>query len=215
MMKNYLILLLFTLISISVFGQTKTIKINNHNFSFKTTYRRDDNAGGYNRHIDIYRNKIKVLSFTLLKTEGDCNSQSVELGKYEIVDSTIIFYTYWARAGDAPVSPYGVRKQTYIVTANGKINFDKGEIYIETSRQGWKGNTGIEYLFTKPTNEEQRKQLKEYVSTVEKEYKAIFTFGLAKTALLKAVKLKLRKEIEQNTSHWKLSYRDKIGGCKI
>ena len=211
---NYLAIL-FTVLCINVFGQTKTVIINNNNFFFKTTNTKDDNAGGYIKQLDIYKNKIKVLSYTLLKTEGDCNSQSVELGNYEIVDSTIIFYTYWAMAGDAPVSPYGVRKQTYIITAKGKLHFNNREIYIETSRRGWKENKGIEYLFTKPTNAKHRKQLKKYVSIVEKEYKATFTFGLAKTALVKAVKFKLKKEIEQNTYHWKLSYADKIGGCKI
>ena len=157
----------------------------------------------------------KLLTHTLSLEEGDCNSQSVALGTYETGSSALTFYSYWARAGDAPVSPYGVRKQVYRVDKAGNLYLQKGELYIETSRPGWWENRGIKYLFEAPQNDSERTALAQYISEAEKNYGGRFVLGKAKDRLFTEVRSKLKGPIQRATGTWKKYYADKLGGYKI
>ena len=212
MKKNLAILL--TLFTLTTFGQTKSVSIRDTKFTFKT-YFIDNENGDSIKQLDIYRDKTKLLTHTISKSEGDCNSEAIELGSYEIQDTTIIFYSYWTRAGDAPVSPYGVRIQVYNISTLGALTKGKSEIYIETSRQGWSGNKGINYLFNQPKTEKEKTELNEYIAEVEKEFSAKFVYDETKNKLLKKVKTKLQRQIQEKTKDWKKYYADKIGGYKI
>lgn len=212
-MKNTL-LILFILFHATAFAQTKVALINGNEFTFKS-YLLENESGDSIKNVDIFRGNTKLLSHTILKAEGDHNSESIEVGSYEIKDTTIIFYSYWSRAGDAPVSPYGVRKQIYSVNKKGFLNLNNSQIYMETSRTGWAEGKGIEYLFTIPKNEEEVNQLNKYKADVEKEYHSKFVLEKDKNLLMKEVKFKLRTQIKESTKHWKAVYSNILGGYKI
>ena len=142
--------------TLTALGQTKTVSIRDNKFIFKT-FLVDNENGDSIKQVELFRTNSKLLTHIILKSEGDCNSESIELGTFETTDTTIIFYSYWTRAGDAPVSPFGVRKQIYSVDRNGKLNLTKAELYIETSREGWTVNKGINYLFSIPKNNNEKK----------------------------------------------------------
>ena len=212
-MKNTLILY-FILLQATAFAQTKIEVVNGNEFSFKS-YLLENESGDSIKNLVVFRGNTKLLSHTILKAEGDHNSEAIEVGSYEIKDTTVIFYTYWSRAGDAPVSPYGVRKQIYAVNKKGILYLKNSQIYIETSRPGWAENKGIEYLFTKPKNETQVKELKKYKADVEIEYNSKFVLEKHKNSLIKEVKAKLRNQIKESTRHWKAAYSNSLGGYKI
>ncbi|RZM30310.1 MAG: hypothetical protein EOO88_01085, partial [Pedobacter sp.] len=133
----------------------KTISGKKYNFEIDSSNSGDE----VTKTLQIAHNGKQVLTHILLLKGFDHNSVGLELGDYEIKPDGIILYSYWNRAGDAPVSPYGVRKQHYRADSAGVLQLVKGEIYIETTRQGWPENKGIEYLFKTPVNAEQKKLL--------------------------------------------------------
>ncbi len=212
-MKRDLYIIL-TLLTVTTFGQTKTVNIRDNKFIFKT-FLVDNENGDSTKQVELYRNSSKLLTHIISKFEGDCNSESIELGTFETTDTTVIFYSYWTRAGDAPVSPFGVRKQIYSVDKKGNLNLTKAELYLETSRQGWLENNGIKYLFSIPKNDKEKKQLKVYLNETEQTYNGKFVFGPTKHLLFKEVRAKLKRQIQIATKDWKKLYADKIGGYKI
>ena len=212
-MKNTLILF-FIILQTTAFAQTKVELVNGNEFTFKS-YLLENESGDSIKNLVVFRGNTKLLSHTILKAEGDHNSEAIEVGSYEIKDTTVIFYTYWSRAGDAPVSPYGVRKQIYAVNKKGVLNLHSSQIYIETSRSGWAENRGIEYLFTKPKNEAEVNELSIYKADVEKEYNSKFVLEKDKNLLMKEIKTKLRSQIKESTKHWKATYSNRLGGYKI
>ena len=212
MKRNLFILLI--LLTLTSFGQTKTVSVNNYKFGFKTVFMANENGDSI-KQIELYKEKLRLLTHIISKSEGDCNSESIELGTFETTETTITLYSYWTRAGDAPVSPFGVRKQIYSVDKNGNLKLTKAELYIETSRQGWGENKGIDYLFSTPKNDNQKKELIEYINDVEQTYNGKFIFGTAKDLLFTEVRIKLKRQIQAATKNWKKNYSDKIGGYKI
>jgi hypothetical protein len=193
-MKISILFVLLYLLTVVSFGQNTNVTIGNKHFVFKKMFVENDN-GDSAEQLQIYDDDQKVLSHTISLIEGDCNSESVQLGGYETQNNRFILYTYWTRTGDAPVSPYGFRKQIYSVDEKGRLILVKGIIYIETTRKGWYENKGMDFLFKKPANKEQRQQLKDYIANVETAYQATFVKGADKEALIKEVGHKLRKEI--------------------
>lgn len=206
-MKAHLLSIFLCVLTTVLYSQNKTVTINNHQFIFKNVLINND-SGNPTKQIEIYRNKKKLLTHTISEIWGDCNSESVELGRFEINNNTIIFYTYWAKAGDAPTSPYGVRKQVYTIDSFGNLMFLKGKIYVETFQT-------TEFLFSTPKNEVEKNELQQYIAEVEKEYKAKFVSGKAKQLLFTEVKGKLKTKIQSATKNWKLLYSDKLGSYKI
>lgn len=212
-MKRSLFILL-TFLALTTFAQTKTINIRNYTFDFKTIFI-DNEKGDSISQVELYQHNSKLLTHTLSQSEIDCNSESIELGTFETIGTTIIFYSYWASAGDAPVSPFGVRKQIYTVGKNGNLTLTKSELYIETSRQGLAENPGVNYLFLTPKNSIEKKQLKEYIKEVEQIYNGKFVLGATKNLLFKEVREKLKRQIQTATKYWEKNYTNKIGGYKI
>lgn len=196
-------------------GQTKTAHVGGQDFVFKTQALPNENGMDSIRKLTLYRDGKSLLTHTLHETAGDHNSEEVALGTFETTDSTIIFYSYWSRAGDAPASPYGVRKQVYSVGANGALRRTHALLYIETARSSVWAHKGIMYLFDPPQNAAQEAALQEYRRGVETKYGGRFVQGKAKDALFREVRAKLKKEIADATRGWKERYSNILGGYKI
>ena len=201
-----IILILTLAFSINSYSQIDTVTINGYDFIF-THVKSSDTDDIENASVNLFRygknGEIKyLLNHTLDLTEGDCNSMSVEMGDYLIEDSAIVFYSFWCRQGDAPVSPWGARIQKYSVQKNGNVILASSRLYIETSRKDWYENKGIKYLFEVAKIKKEKIALKEYIETVEKEYNAKFVFGKDADKLLQDVKEKFSKRIELLLKDW-------------
>ncbi|MCC8152745.1 MAG: hypothetical protein LIP01_00110 [Tannerellaceae bacterium] len=122
----------------------------------------------------------KQKVFELADHWGDTTSYSYKLGDYEATDSTLTIYTFWAKAGDAPVSPFGTQIQIYTPDSDGNWKKVSSELYIETvsayyikspqTRDNLTYHVGGIYLHQKPQNKEEQKLFDNYIREVEKEY---------------------------------------------
>jgi hypothetical protein len=185
-----------------------TLRINGTLFVFKT-----DSVGtgceGLVRQLTLARitnGSAKVLlHHTLLDIMCDCNSVQLELGAWEVFDSSIVFYTYWARTGDAPGAPCGVRKQVYAVDASGKITFHSAAIYFHES--GLLVDDNGSAHFYDPGDPASVNAFKSY-------YRASFLEGNKGMLLEKEVHLKLEQEIAARTSGWAGASASPLGYCK-
>lgn len=146
-------------------------------------------------------NKIPILHHTLKEKAGDHNSESLQLGVYEIKDQYLILYSFWCRKGDAPVSPYGARIQKYQWKNNAFIQVSS-QMYIEETRIDWKETIGIQFLFALPKNKQDEQEYIKYIREVEKKYQAEFVYGKGADTLIKLVKDKLKKKIQEETKDW-------------
>lgn len=187
-------LFILTFLAFTAFGQSRTVSVRDSGFIIKVILLDNEN-GDPIKQVELYRDNSKMLTHTISKSESDCNSESIELGTFETTDKTVVLYSYWTKAGDAPVSPNGVRKQIYSVDKNGKLNLTKAELYIET----WTENAGMDYLFSTPRDDDEKRQLKEYITAVEQAYNGTFIFGTARSSLLTEVRVKLRRQIQAAT----------------
>lgn len=179
-------------------------KIGGHDFLLKEIV--DDDIIEYPvTRIEFYNENQLVLSHVTRKSIGDCNSISLTLGTYRIHNDSIVLYTYWALLGDAPVSPYGAKKEVYTVSEQGDLVLASSIIYIETTRAGWgiDAYRGVDFLYTSPTNKEEKEALKLYKKRVEKDYKSQFVANdTEKKKLFDEIYIVLNNEIEEETSYW-------------
>lgn len=160
--------------------------------------------------LELYRNGKKLLTHTMTYIEGDCNSETVELGAYKIGKNEITFYSYWALQGDAPVSPYGVRKQVYNVDNNGRLRRTHSTIYLEAMRSGWGKDDyqGVDFIYENPTNESEKKLLDNYKKAIERDFHATFILSDSnKKLLFEEVRTILKDKIDKATSGW-----EELGG---
>ncbi|MEG0482012.1 MAG: hypothetical protein RR569_02770 [Acinetobacter sp.] len=183
---------------------SQPIKINQTYFEFKTIQSDDDST----KELLLYQNNEKILSHTLYSNTGDCSSTQIELGTYAIHHNQITFYTYWAAADRQGllIYPFGVRKQTYIVNALGKLKQSSAVIYIEDNISAAQADDShlqdLSFLYHPPENLKQRQALKNYVKTIESFYKARFVTGKEKQHLFNEVKAKLAQPIQFETEGW-------------
>ena len=172
------------------------ITINNQQFNIvKESYTIYDSKGEF---IRFYKDKNETALFqlTLKDITGDCSSKSLEDGAYEIDEKGITLYSFWDRGGRAYLEPYGARVQRYEVEIDGTFKRVFSKLYIETTRKKYDPDSGMEYLFRKPTTLEEEKNLKKYVDEVERVYHGTFVFGEEATELLSMVKKALRKKVK-------------------
>ncbi len=221
MKKLYAIFILILLVCYPVFGQTKTYRINHHHFSLET--REVEGESERAEVVDLYRGKKKLLSHTLFREGGDCSAVTIQLGDYLVEKNHITFYAYWASADRMPSNlKFGFQKQVYSVTDKGMVKLKSSKIYIEDTVEttnpdflighGWT-HKGIAYLNKPPTTDEEKRWLADYVTSVEKQYKATFVFGKEHQTLEKEVRAKLKDKIAEHTNDWDI-YKEAYGKSK-
>jgi hypothetical protein len=180
------------------------IQLRGFEFTFKTG---GSNVGDVDDDsvLFIYRGNKQLLSHVLLQNWGDCNSVSVEMGKYFIGDSTLTFYTFWAHMGDANQSPYGARRQVYTINAEGKIKQTEGTFYEELVDYKL-GMIEEGALFDTVFSPEQLKAKSlEYLAEAEAAYHAKFVSGAEAEALLALTRKKLGEIYIRQTGDWEES----------
>lgn len=212
MLKNRIIFIVAIVFTIFSFSQ-KIVKLNSHTFTIdKIIEPSGDDQKELLKLSRVDNNKSKnILTHITKEKWEDCNSVSLELGNYIISENEITLYSFWCRAGDAPVSPFGARLQTYTIDKKGNVLLINSSIYLEAGRAEW--IKGLSFLFEKPKNLEETKQLKTYISAIETEYKAKFVFGKKAVALIEKVKSVLSKQIKKETSNW--NQQEWMYGIKI
>lgn len=186
-------------------GQTKEVVIKDAKFKFVTTKLNDTLQKDF---IVVYKAKKKVLEHTIYHSDGDCSSENLQLGTYEIKGAKIILYSYWAGADrmGKNMYPFGYKKQTYIVNSKGTIALEKSIIYVEDYVDSYEKPKAINYLYQTPKNAKERNELKRYVAEIEKIYEGNFVTGKELDKLAKEVNTKLKSEIKEHTSSWKEIY---------
>ena len=178
MNKIVLLLLLSTYILFST--EIQHINIGNQDFMLTVEeYDVYDSKGEVLRVYKEKRNNDLLFMFSLILKDrtGACSAKSVEDGYYEVNDTSITLYSHWDRRGKAYDAPYGARIQVYTIDENFNLTKTSSKLYVETERQNYNETSGMQYLFKKPQNEEEKKALKAYVSSVERNYKGSFVFG--------------------------------------
>lgn len=159
-----------------------------------------------------------LLQHTLFYEDGDHNSTVLELGDYEVQGDRIVFYSYWANAGDAPTSYSGVRKQVYQVSHKGRVTLKESQLYIDS---GWRSEEyeasdhGGQYIDKKLNSPEQNLALQKYIRLIEKKFGGKFVFLEEAKHLIKEVKTKLETEIQKNTADWKKDSSFQSFGVRI
>lgn len=207
-----------------IFGQSGEFTLAKQKFTFLLQHTSEGDVERQTLSI-FHQNEDKPLLVSLLKEVwGDSNSMSVMVGDYDVSDSTVVLYHFWAKAGDAPVSPYGARIQTYGMDANKKLILKGSMLYIETmsdnyilqcmSKQDLGYHRGCLYLHYPPKNATEKHDLNAYLAGAEKEYGSKFIIGKDADILLDKVRKRLSPALKQYTGDWNIRYEDNGFGYK-
>ena len=193
------IFLLSSLHATELHTSIEHINIGKQDFMFTTeSYDIYDSKGEVLRVYKEHRNHDLTFIFSLILKDrtGACSDKSLEDGYYEINGTTITLYTHWDRRGKAYDALYGVRRQIY--TLDNQYNFVKtsSKLYIETQRENYNENSGMKYLFKSPSTDEQKAQLKAYVTRVERKYDGTFIFGIEAKKLIKEVQAAMTRKMK-------------------
>ena len=159
------------------------------------------------RVMKLYRDEqnydlTNLLNFTLTDKTGTCGARSLEDGYFERQGDTITLYTMWDRQGRVYDVPYGARIMHYHIEKNGTLTLTSSKLYVETARKHFDRESGMQFLWEKPKNEEEEARFKAYIDSVEHKYKGKFVFGDEAKALIHEVKNALHRKIK---SVWKAS----------
>lgn len=201
-----LLLFYMNFVWLAGFSVSDTLVFGNN--SFVIDYHIQNSSSEFDKKLNFYRldkqsqEKVFLLSHTIHSEWGDCNSESIELGTYTYQENSITFYSIWGKMGDAPVSPFGARKQVFTIATSGKVSLSYSELYIEAGNPGWPETSGVQFLYEAPKNETEQAEFESYVQRMEKEYHADFVYGAQADHLLKEVRGILCDEIESETKYW-------------
>lgn len=219
-MKSFLLFFTFLSITFNVLANDgETIQINGYDFKIKTIEGPSFREVPY-IEIELFNDEEQLLSHILSNEISNSNGSAIQLGAYGFSNDQLILYSYWAWVGDPSEPKYGFRKQAYKVTPTGDITLLKGEIYLEEGKETkssdenegseeseeLKESQSIEFLFKKPRNASEKKQLSDYKKMIEDKYNASFVEGSKKTYLMYEVKSLLAGDIKRATDRW--SYLD-------
>lgn len=220
-MKRFMILLVTVCSILTVAGQEKNVTLAGQRF---TVIVRDVSIDDFQTDsLYLFRENGDAPLLSILHKDiwGDCNSLSVMVGDYEVTDSTFVLYHFWAKAGDAPVSPYGARIQTYGIE-NGHLRLKSGKLYIETvsgyyidrDKEDSGDDAGVVYLHLTPKNEKDQQEFNAYIRKAEKEYNGKFVYGKEADLLLSTVRKRLAIPLWHYAGNWNIIYKDNGFGYK-
>jgi hypothetical protein len=182
-----LILLTFSA-SIALAQQTETVMVNGNKFIIKKYLKKGVSSGSKVVNafdidsIELYRNNKRLLSHVMADDANDCNSSSLELGNYDVTDSSIVFYSFYTWTGKCVGCNYGAKKQVYKVTAAGKLLLEKSVMTMATTVAV--GNTNK----VKNVLDKQSAELEEY-------HHAKLVFGDEAKSVITGVKAKVRTSL--------------------
>ena len=189
------------LLSYALFGASKHLVINKHEFVIVTeSYNIYDSKGTFMKFYDANSSDEALFRLTLGDATGNCSERSLEDGSYEIKGDMITLYTLWHRRGNAYLAPYGAKIQKFKVGSNGKLKMISSQIYLEETKRNYDIESGMQYLFHAPKRKEEQEKLMEYVKGIEKKYEATFMFGEEGKMLIFTVKEAMRRKFKKT---WK------------
>lgn len=197
-------ILLHILLGINILfasAQLEHLTIENQDFSIiMESYDIYDSKGEVMKlYIEEQNNDLTfVLSLILKDSTGTCSDKSVQEGAYEINGTDITLYSFWDRRGKAYSSPYGARIQRYKMLPNHTVEQVLSQVYIETERENYNPESGMQYLFQAPQSNTEKEALKDYVKSVEKEYKGVFVYGEEAKRLMNEVQEALSRKMKHS-----------------
>ncbi|MCC8186757.1 MAG: hypothetical protein LIP08_04400 [Bacteroides sp.] len=222
-MKYTFFLFLFSCLTLCVRGQDycdQPVKEESRQLGNSTYRLLTSTSDDYDLHsfcLRVYREQDTLPCFTteLESIWGDSNSLSLQLATYELSDSLITLYHYWTKWGDAPVSPFGARKQIFRITDRGQWLQTEGKIVIETmtplyiEQYGGPENLGYHHgaLFMRrsPQSTEEKEMFRIYREGVQDEYEATFiTDPTEMAALLQEVRGKIEPVWDKDRGDFRL-----------
>ena len=201
-MKKLLLSILYS-IAILHAATLEHMTLNDNDFSMVTEdYDIYDSKGTVMKFYFEARNNdlLHRFSFTLHDETGTCSAKSIEDGAYEIEGNTITLYSFFDRRGRIYDVPYGARIIRYEVQKDGSLKRTESRLYIETSRKGFDKESAIQFLWKPAVTEEEKKKFKEYIKSVERQYKGTFVFGDEAKELIEEVKRALDRKMSKR---WK------------
>lgn len=175
-MKIFLIII--TLFStLHAFKSEKEVQIGTHVFNLVKESYNEYGDKGMTMALYVKGDTSPKLSFILKNESGACSDKDVEKGTYVIKKDSIVLYSHWIRSQNTNNTPIGDRKQVYKVDANSSFTLSDSSVYIEKTTQYEDADEGMQYLFTKPKTENEKRLLYDYISSVEEIFKAKFVMG--------------------------------------
>jgi hypothetical protein len=190
------------LVAFHALGQTVTDTCSEKPFIKKRNYTKEELS---NEKTLFYRDALSphpFFSYIHYETNGDCNSEGVEIANHEWKGDTLRIYTFWCHAGDPGGWEWGGRIMEYKWDcANKKLLKIDARLYIEMS--GMPGGMPLAGGETDPEIMQQRKAFKQDMA---KQYKARFVSGKEATALVNRAREFLKTDIDEATKHWKKAY---------
>ncbi len=121
------------------YSQRDTLEYGNFNIVLDHFY--DSTAVGEGivssmQFISLYNDTpIDTMQFIFHEEWHDCNSIQLQLGGWELTGSTFNYLTYYAKLGDAPAAPCGVRQQKWVLDQQGMFQMKEGALFL--SDFGW------------------------------------------------------------------------------
>lgn len=193
------LMLLSVLMSLLNAGELQHISMGKFEFSLITdSYDAYDSKGEVMKlYAEENNNDLTfILSLTLQDRTGTCADKSLEDGAYEINGTILTLYSAWDRLGRAYDAPLGARIQVFQLQPNATFKRISSLLYIETHRKKQDQNSGMQYLFTAPKNEEEKKAFETYIAEVETSFKGTFVFGDDAKKLRQEVQEALRRKMQ-------------------
>lgn len=181
-------------------AELKHVTIENQDFSIVTeNYDIYGSKGTVMRFYKEERNNdlTFVLRLTLTDHTGSCSDKGIQEGAYEINGTDITLYSFWDRKGRAYDAPYGARVMHYKMLDDHSVVKKSSYIYIESERKNYNDESGMKYLFKRPKNDTQKKELESYIEDVERQYKGTFVYGNEAKDLIAEVKKALKRKMQR------------------
>lgn len=212
-----------------IFAQTqKTEKYTINGITFTVVHKALNTENSY---IELFKGKKKLLKHTIWESGGDCNSESIEMGSFKVTNSSLILYTFWCKAGDAPVSPFGAREQVYKFD-NGSLHLINSRLYIECIKEGYKmypfsendvpadsphlkreilALKGQKYLSRTPVTKEEKNYYQLYIELMGEWYNAKFVDRDKFDDLLNDIRLVFKEELKEIDKKWEYLKQSSFG----
>lgn len=153
-------------------------------------------------HEKENQDMVYLLTFVMEDRTGGCLGKSIEKGAYTIDGEQLTLYTLWERSGSQKEAPSGAEMRVLRMQPDCRLKEISHTIYIETHARRREDTSGMEYLFTPPKTDAEKKALEDYIHHTEKVFGGRFVRGEEARKLRSEVAKKVEEAEEKERSVW-------------